>query len=220
MREDPFVTLGIDKGATQNEIYDAYKTLRNRYAEERFMEGEAGANAAINLQKLDLAYAEALEYNHQTASILEGGNVYGEIKKAISEKNLDKSQSLLDSISRRDAEWHYYQSIVFYERSWFAECKKQLEIALDLEPENEKYTKSLENLKSKLSKQDEQAKANQQRQYEQSNQAYGTGGTGGVNRSYTSSPKSASDGCCGVCQGLICADCCCECLGGDLIRCC
>ena len=25
---------------------------------------------------------------------------------------------------------------------------------------------------------------------------------------------------CDVCQGLVCADCCCECMGGDLIRCC
>ena len=25
---------------------------------------------------------------------------------------------------------------------------------------------------------------------------------------------------CTMCQGLICADCCCECIGGDLIRCC
>lgn len=216
MREDPFVTLGVDRGATQNEIYDAYKTLRNRYAEERFMEGEAGADAAMNLQKLDLAYAEALEYNHQNASV--SGNVYDEIKSAVNAKNLDKSQSLLDSISRRDAEWHYYQSIVFYERSWFAECKKQLEIALDLEPENEKYRKSLENLKAKLNRQDDQAKATQQRQYEQSNQNYGAGG--GQNRSYSQNAGSSTDGCCTACQGLICADCCCECLGGDLIRCC
>ena len=25
---------------------------------------------------------------------------------------------------------------------------------------------------------------------------------------------------CDLCSGLICADCCCECMGGDLIRCC
>jgi len=26
--------------------------------------------------------------------------------------------------------------------------------------------------------------------------------------------------CCSVCQTLICIDCCCECMGGDFIRCC
>ena len=25
---------------------------------------------------------------------------------------------------------------------------------------------------------------------------------------------------CDICNGLICADCCCECMGGDLIGCC
>ncbi|MDD4840092.1 MAG: hypothetical protein PHE93_05460 [Clostridia bacterium] len=216
MREDPFVTLRISKGATQSEIYDAYKALRNRYEEERFMEGEAGADAARMLQQLDLAYAEAIEYNHDTATVIGEGNAYEEIKKSISDKNLDRAQTLLDNITRRDAEWHYYQSIVFYERSWFAECKKQLQIALEIEPNNEKYKKSLANLETKLNKENQQANTNQQRQYEQSNQTYGNGSA----RSYGPNTRSADGGCCNVCSGLLCADCCCECMGGDLIRCC
>jgi hypothetical protein len=33
---------------------------------------------------------------------------------------------------------------------------------------------------------------------------------------------SQSKGCsgCDICSGLLCADCCCECCGGDLISCC
>ena len=43
-----------------------------------------------------------------------------------------------------------------------------------------------------------------------------TGGYGGYN------PNGQMGGCtaCDVCNGLICADCCCECMGGDLISCC
>ena len=42
---------------------------------------------------------------------------------------------------------------------------------------------------------------------------------------YQSSRRAANDtvgGCsgCDVCSSLLCADCCCECLGGDLVRCC
>ena len=35
-------------------------------------------------------------------------------------------------------------------------------------------------------------------------------------------PGGQMGGCsaCDVCNGLICADCCCECMGGDLISCC
>jgi hypothetical protein len=40
--------------------------------------------------------------------------------------------------------------------------------------------------------------------------------------SYGSGYRTTASGCnsCDLCQTLICADCCCECLGGDLIRCC
>jgi len=31
---------------------------------------------------------------------------------------------------------------------------------------------------------------------------------------------SSSDAACDLCTNLICADCCCECMGGDLIPCC
>ena len=43
-----------------------------------------------------------------------------------------------------------------------------------------------------------------------------SGGYGGYN------PGGQVGGCstCDICNGLICADCCCECMGGDLISCC
>lgn len=219
MRGDPFVILGVERGATQNEIYTAYKNLRNRYEEERFMEGEAGADAARKLQEIDIAYAEAIEHSHNSATFEDAADKFAEIKQAVTDKNLDKAQQLLDKVNIRDAEWHYYQSIVFYEKSWFAECKKQLQIALELEPNNEKYRKSLNNLEAKLNRESENQ--NQQRQYEQSNRTYGA--AGGGNRSYNQNmgaQRSQTDGCCNVCTGLLCADCCCECMGGDLIRCC
>ena len=46
---------------------------------------------------------------------------------------------------------------------------------------------------------------------------------GGYGRTYYGGSSNYNQGgcsSCDVCQGLICADCCCECLGGDLISCC
>ena len=47
----------------------------------------------------------------------------------------------------------------------------------------------------------------------------GFGNYGGYN---TTGYGGTTGGCttCDLCQGLICADCCCECMGGDLISCC
>ena len=39
-------------------------------------------------------------------------------------------------------------------------------------------------------------------------------------RGYNQARGSSADGMCNFCNTLICADCCCECMGGDLISCC
>ena len=48
-------------------------------------------------------------------------------------------------------------------------------------------------------------------------QSYRTAQTGGYR---TAGGSSGGCSACDVCTTLYCADCCCECMGGDLIRCC
>ena len=47
MPSDPFVILGIQKGASQSEILEAYKTKRAYYQQHVFDEGEAGATPRV-----------------------------------------------------------------------------------------------------------------------------------------------------------------------------
>lgn len=215
MRENPFVILGINRDATQHDIYVAYKNLRKKYADDRFLEGEAGADAAKKLEQLDAAYSEALEYCHTSATVDDGSSIVAEVKKAIKNKDLSLAQEKLDSMSRRDSEWHYLQSIIFYERSWYSDCKKQLEVSIELDPTNSKYKKALSNLNEKMnSANGNQSQFEQNRSYQGQNQFN--------NRSYNqhNGYRNDSNMACGLCQTLLCADCCCECMGGDLISCC
>lgn len=57
-----------------------------------------------------------------------------------------QAQNVLDSVDVREARWHYLQSKVFMTKDWVYESKKQLEIALQLEPGNEKYKEELQKL--------------------------------------------------------------------------
>lgn len=223
MPSDPFVILGIEKGASQSEILDAYKKKREYYAAHVFDEGEAGSEAARMLEVLDTAYQSAMEYSHETSKVGDSGAKFEDVKNAISEKDFAKAQSLLDDMYYRGGEWHYYQAIIFYEKNWLNDSKKQLEMAVDLEPENEKYKKALENMKKKIDgtnafngQQNAGADPNGQQQNGNANNNYYA-----TQRTYQQQQQpSAMDGCCTACQCAICADCCCECLGGDLIRCC
>ncbi len=213
MSNNPFVILGVSRDATQSEILDAYKQKRAYYQDHLFDDGEAGAEAARRLEELDNAYQQAMEITHQSATV-DGDTSYEGVKSAIRAHNPELAQRELDKISYRDAEWHYFQSIVFYEKNWLNDSKKQLEIAIQMDPNCDKYRRALDKLMKNINGARPYDKEGSQGVYGQAQPH--------TSRSYSQQPAGgdATDGCCSACQALWCADCCCECMGGDLIRCC
>ncbi|NLK17274.1 MAG: hypothetical protein GX304_01945, partial [Clostridiales bacterium] len=155
------------------------------------------------------------------------GSRYGVIEEKIKQNKINEAQQMLDEIMDRNAEWHYLQSIIFYKKSWYNESKVQLEIAANMEPGNPKYRDALNRLNMFMSGQ-----ANQQA-YRQADAQYNPqdGASDPSQRRQYSSRSHYDDrqmgGVCGApgtaencCLQLICADCCCECMGSDLILCC
>lgn len=130
--------LGITADATDEEVKNAYLALKEKYQKDRFLEGEAGNEAARNLTKVENAYAEIMEARNFEA-FESKGNDYAEVVNYIKSGQLNLAQEKLDAYSRQDAEWHYLQSVVFYKKNWINESKKQLEIAIEQDPNNGKY---------------------------------------------------------------------------------
>lgn len=213
MSTNPFVILGVDKNATQSEILEAYKQKRAYYQAHIFDEGESGSQAASMLNQLEDAYQQAMEMALESATVTgEGESAYEQVKQAIRAKDIETAQRLLDDMSCRGAEWHYYQSVVFYEKNWLNDTKKQLEIALQMDPQNAKYQRALDNLKKKI---------DGSRPYDkEGSQGVYNADSAQTERTYSQRDGAVADGICSACQALWCADCCCECMGGDLIRCC
>ena len=58
-KRNPFEVLGVSENCTQDELYAAYKELRNKYADRRFEPGEAGAEACMKMQEIEDAYNDA-----------------------------------------------------------------------------------------------------------------------------------------------------------------
>ncbi len=147
MREE-YKVLGLNENASKEEVERAYKTLKDKYLRERFYEGEIGNEAAKNLTKLENAYAEISATWLGNGESFDG-NAYAEIERLIKDKKLDVAQSKLDDISERNAEWHYLQAVIFYRKNWTNESKKQIEIAMNMEPNNPKYSETYTKLKQK-----------------------------------------------------------------------
>ena len=194
--------LGLHESATDEEIKQAYLLLKAKYREARFLEGEEGNEAARRLTELERAYEEITTYRREHSGKDEEG-LLARVDKAIKDGDLDRAQYILDSFNDRTAEWHYLQSVVFYQKGWANESKKQLEIAIDLDPTNEKYKQTLSRLNEKISGGAARKTA-----------AGAGAGTGYTDRNYDE-PQMGNEGCLDFCCRLaICnllLNCCCNC---------
>ncbi|MDE7167971.1 MAG: phage protease [Clostridia bacterium] len=151
--------LGLEEGATLEEIKAAYDSLREKYLEDRFKDGEVGNNAAKMLTKLEAAYSELEAELKESSS--EDGDLFEKVEQYLKDGNYTEAQHVLDSFNERGARWHYLQSVIFYRKNWVNESKKQLEIAIQLEPDNAKYKEAYRKLNDKINI-DAQANAGEQ----------------------------------------------------------
>jgi hypothetical protein len=152
MKKDNLDLLGLTDGATKEEIQAAYDTLRAKYLEDRFLDGEAGNNAAKMLTKIEVAYNELLAELAESDSSedIGGGSAYEKVEQLIKQNNIQEAQRALDAFNERGAQWHYLQSVVFYRKNWINESKKQLEIAMQLDAGNQKYKDAYRKLNERI----------------------------------------------------------------------
>ncbi len=198
--------LGVSPTASLEEIKSAYETLKAKYSEERFLEGEQGNLAAKKLTEIEYAYSEIVFERKQSANKEDNYGLFNEIERLIRENNLQQAQEKLDLFDERGAEWHYYQSVVFYKKNWINESKKQLEIALQIDGDNQKYKDALNKLNEKVN-----STSNMNSNWNKSGNA--NSGTRTVHSG--ENPQLGGDSCCQWCCDMIMCNmllnCCCNC---------
>lgn len=150
MNKKYYEILGADETDTDEQILQKYEALKKKYSEDRFLEGEAGNEAAKMLNKIDVAYNEIMSERRESRSTGNEASSFTDVDKFIREGDLAKAQAALDAFNERSAEWHYLQSVVFYKKNWMNESKKQLEIAIQMDSSNEKYRIAYNKLKEKI----------------------------------------------------------------------
>ena len=203
MMQEYYKILGINPDATDEEIENAYQELKSKYSKERFAEGETGNIAAKNLTKIEEAYAEIMEARNSFSSRNNQGSYENpnldSVKDAINAGNLQKAQEILDSITVKEAEWHYLQSVVFFKKNWANESKKQLEIAISMDPNNSKYRDAYEKLLAKMQFANSQFNG----QFQSGNANYNGGYNGS---SYQDGRQMGGDGCLDCCTAYCCTE--------------
>ncbi len=207
MANNLYEIFGLDENCTDEQLDAAYGALRSKYAEDRFLEGEAGNIAAKKLTEIDNAYRDVVAMRKEASR---GNSTESDAFKAVEEKikngDLAGAQSDLDSFNERNAEWHYLQSVVYYKKKWSNESKKQLEIAMQMDPSNEKYKTAYNKLLDKI-------KSDSDKSF--SSYSGGKSGRGfSGNDSGEGAPQMGGDSCIDwCCQMAICniaLNCCCN----------
>lgn len=205
---NPYEVLGIKETATDEEVKKAYKELAKKYHPDKYVDNPLSDLASEKIKEINAAYDAIMrERKNGGSSGTSGGyqrgaysggtksERYNRIATMIRGGNLDGAEAELQSIplSERTAEWYFCYGEISRLRGWVDNARTYYTTAVNMDPSNRVYRSALNNL---------YAGAN----------GYATRSTG---RGY-----SDSDQMCRICQTLYCMDCCCECMGGDFIRCC
>ncbi len=213
--KDPYSILGLTANATDEEVKEAYRTLARKYHPDNYGDDNPLKDLANEkMQEVNAAYDEIQRMRSAGGSSYTGngtyydsysgtGNtsgVYYEIRKCINSRRFGEAEKLVFGVpeAERTAEWHYLNSVLLMRRGNVNDAMRELEIACNMEPGNLEYQKAKEMFNTNA-------------------RGYGStyyGGTGGAYRR-----RSSTDDACDCCANLICMDCLCECMGGDLIRC-
>jgi len=204
MNKNPYEVLGLSGNASIDEVKAAYKSLARKYQSEDYSNGPLAENAQKKMEEINEAY-DAIIAGSASSSDKSGSgyytdnshSAYPDVRSLINRNKLEEAETILDGvyITQRDAEWYFLKGQIHHRRGWFDEARKAYTKAVESDPSNQEYSSALNSLNSAA--------------------------TGG----YKTSGNNSSGDCCGcsscdICSSLLCADCCCECMGGDLIKCC
>ena len=102
------------------------------------------------LTRLDAAYNDLMSELSEDQNAANGGASFDRVEELIRTGDIQEAQRVLDQFNERSGRWHYLQSVVFYKKSWMNESKKQLEIAMQLEPDNQKYKDAYRKLSERI----------------------------------------------------------------------
>ena len=214
--KDPYEVLGVPRNASEKEIKAAYKALVKKYHPDQYQDNPLAEFAEEKMAEINTAYDQIINerrgggsyssydgeqqgtYSYGgSGSYTYAGTDYIAIRRMISSGNVTEAEQRLDAVppAQRSAEWNFLKGNIAYARGWLNDAFNYFGEAARLDPYNNEYSAA----------------------YNRLNQQRGGYMAGNPTRS---APQNNVDSTLDCLSTLCIADCCCECMGGDLVPCC
>lgn len=214
--KNPYEVLGINEGASDEEIKKAYREQVKKYHPDQYQNNPLSTLAEDKLREVNEAYeyltgksqsaktsngwsGRSNNYSGANSSSSSGGGSssgsynFRQVRLNINSGNISAAEQMLESITERNAEWFYLRGLIFLKKGWYNEAIMNIQQACSMDPSNYEYRETLKRINS-------------------NNNMYRGNAH---NRGYGAGPSF-----CDVCTCLWCSDSMCECCGGDMISCC
>lgn len=212
--KNPYEVLEVSPSATDEEIKAAYRRLAKKYHPDNYGDSPLKDVAEEKMKEINEAYDAV---NNQRKGKTQGqsgsyggysgyGNPFSgyntsqgytqtkfpDIRALIQRGRLDDALQLLNGVpaSSRDGEWNFLMGMVYYRKGWSEQAFSYFKTAYESNPDNPEFSRAYMNM---------------QRQRSHPNMDYDT--------------RNSGCSSCDICSGVLCADCCCRCMGGDGICC-
>lgn len=200
--KDPYEVLGLQRGASKDEVKSAYRKLAKKYHPDMNENNPLQDLAEEKFKEIQWAYDEIMNgntsgsYSYQnnggsSSSYDSGSGSLFNVRQQVQTGRFQDAIRALNGMSVRNAEWNYLMGVCYVNMGSIGQGMQYVQNAVRMDPGNFEYRNFLNQI------------LNMQNTYQQ--------------RSYNYGRSNSSADCC---TQLICADCLCECLGGDLISCC
>ena len=164
--KDPYTVLGVDPGASDDEVKKAYRDLARKYhpdnyqnnpladlAEEKMKEineaydaitkSRSGGSSGGYQSGYQSGYGDQSGYQSQQSYSSSNASVYAQVRQYINMGNLDTAEQLLQGSGNKSAEWYFLMGAIAYRRCWLDEARQNYELACQMEPNNPEYRQAL-----------------------------------------------------------------------------